>query len=142
MINQLLVFKPINNIFLYHPKFLIGFLLVGIDSILYANLKSFFNSHIKFYLLHHTHSMLQKTPKTCNEKWYKTKTRRGNVAPFFSKSLFGITRIQTHMFMSKPIINLSTYPIPSYLLVQSVCYLFVIITTILFRLFRRKTCSK
>ncbi len=98
MINQLLVFRFTNNILNF--IILTSFLPTSIDSILYANLNSFLVSYIKFYLLCHTHSMIPETPKTCNKKWYKTKTgRRKNSVQFPSKSQLECQEFKTNYHM-------------------------------------------
>jgi hypothetical protein len=136
MINQLLVFRFTNNIL--NSIILTSFLPTSIDSILYANTNSFLVSYIIFYLLCHTHSMIPETPKTCNKKWYKTKTgRRKNGVQFPSKSPIGMSRIQMPLFEPKliilcfclPIVNMSTCPIPSFLLFQSLCCFHVPLTS-------------
>lgn len=129
MINQLLIFRFIMNIFLQLG--LVIFLPITTNSILYANLNSFLVFYIKCYMVYQHIWCFQNFTKLTMKNDTKPKRGGRELLPHFPPNLYlewQEFKINYHMFLYVPIINLFTCPIPSSLHVQSLCCLLVPLT--------------
>jgi hypothetical protein len=121
MINQLLIFRFTKNIFLQLGPIII-------NSILYVNLNSFVIFYIKCYFLYQQIWCFQNFTKLTMKNDTKPKNGGGKLLPHFPPNPcleWQQFKIDCHMFLYIPIINLFTCPILFCLHVQSLCCLHV-----------------